>query len=152
MKKAFIYTILFITMMLIGSGALNYTGFCWSEKRWLSSQEKINVAVSEVIRKRSVNVSEEASSSVLKYRVIRGVPYGSKEEFFSVNPNCCDLVGRAEDGFRPLLIEKLFGNFSCMVRVRFKFRYIDEAGVLRERFEEEFPVIKNCGIAWDGVE
>ena len=73
------------------------------------------------------------------------VPYKSLSEFYAINPNCCELVDRGAEGWRPSLLNKLFGFHSYIVRVRYVIRQVEVDGTVRTIPHETFRILKRSG-------
>lgn len=131
---------------------LEFSGFCFGKMRWLSTQEKIDIAVQYVLRRGDFSPQYWDVDRTLKTKEPRPISYASVAEFRKANPGCCEVVDLGPDGFSPSIIDRLTGHAACMVRVRYSVQYIDKTGALsRSELKELYPVIKNCGIAWPGI-
>lgn len=89
-----------LTLILIGLLLLNCFGFCWSKFRFLSDEERIEIAI-----RRSGAISETVDSiietsqgvetignKVRYYTKVQNVmPYRSLKEFITLNQNCCKV-------------------------------------------------------------
>ncbi len=60
---------------------LNFTGFCYAQRRYFGEQELVDFAI-----KRAIHFSDLVTSDVREREI-----YGSVEDFHKVNPNCCIL-------------------------------------------------------------
>jgi len=60
---------------------LNFTGFCYAQRRYFSEQELVDFAIKQVI-----HFSDLVTSQVHDREV-----YGSVEDFHKLNSNCCIL-------------------------------------------------------------
>ena len=141
---------------------LSYSGYCFKEKRYLSDEEKINLAVQHVVRFYPPNIPYEIVVENGEQKKIRtgrspknSLPYRDLKEFLELNPNCCRVVMRANfsDGERYIVEfwDRLFGRTSCLVEVKYFVRYRDDAGVAHSYPAETFPAISNCGYLWNGI-
>jgi hypothetical protein len=155
MKKYWIRRHPILTLMLILllplvlRGSLNYSGFCWAEKRWLSDEERIDAAIEHLIAQEEMYL--DGVDGLKYYKVI---PYKSVAEFKEKNHDCCsmayfsgfqDYPFQFWDGFEarwlPLLLYK--GQYEHQGRL-----YSYEV----ERWGGEIPpveFINNCGISYN---
>jgi hypothetical protein len=88
LKEPFVW---FVVLPVIGFfiwGGMNYSGFCWAEKRWLSDEERIDLAIAEVIKRKTAYL-ERGIGGAKEYELI---PYASIEEFKQKNPDCCSIA------------------------------------------------------------
>lgn len=137
--KTIIKTIVMCGLFLLFVyGALNYSGFCFRELRYLSNAEKKRLAVELVSSgKFNTNTGHYISSvSGKPDRWEKTLPYESVEEFLKENPDCCTLVpkerGYHDDFTPPTFWERLSGKYNYGVLVKAQYKYItgpiDEKG------------------------
>jgi hypothetical protein len=99
-KRHPILTLLLIMLLpLMLRGGLNYSGFCWAEKRWLSDEERIDAAIEHLIYRDELYL-EGAIAGEKVYKVI---PYKSVSEFKQKNQNCCAVVYVSDLTHHPIL-------------------------------------------------
>jgi len=147
----------FISILVFSFLTLNYAGFCFSEMRFLSDQEKIKIAV-QYIFERYPKVGDEAwysplgsNSKIMKIKSWpeNPVPYKNLNEFFAINPNCCkvtqDYRSIGGEGDNTSAWGCISGKKSAIVGVRYLLRYRDENGDIQSKLKEIFPGISNCG-------
>lgn len=161
MKLVFRVTIFLILAVILFAAGLSYSGFCFKEKRFLSDEEKINVAVADVLRSYPPNVPYENVVEGGERKKIRTnrppkfpIPYRDIKEFFDLNPGCCKVVmqGTHDGEFAGVnFFDKLFGRTSCLVEMSFVVRYRDESGVVHSHLVKTIPAISNCGYLWNNV-
>ena len=140
--------------------ALNYSGFCFKEFRFLSDEEQINIAVQYVLnrypKKGDVTFYYLPGNREGERKLAwpeDPVPYKDMEEFFLVNPSCCkvgreyqSLGGRDSISFWGCVT----GTETAIVGVRYLLRYKDGSGVIQSELKEVFPKISNCGkLHWE---
>ncbi len=138
-------------------GALNYSGFCFKEMRYLSDEEKIRIAVAKVNKMGGGHYSKPQEGF---FKYIKVVPYESIDAFFHENPDCCTIVPYA--GFEhvtgvawpPTFWERFFGIYNSAVRIQYTRRYIEGPLDKNKKMgpgekHEEFLIgdyhIDNCG-------
>lgn len=136
---------------------LNFLGFCFTDKRFLSDQEKTNIVVREVLA-----AYPRPGETVNQVSVVNGVqvwtrvkvspenliPYRDINEFFSQNPDCCKVTKVYHDGEGLValdFVDRICGRVSDFVEVKYFVRYRDEQGVERKKSIRTFPAISNCG-------
>jgi len=120
-----------IVIMAIGAialvEALNFTGFCYRDLRYLSDQEFIDKMV-------LYNLARHGPSSE------RNKTYGSLREFYQVNPQCCELH-RWGDQFSDPIIVRLVGFYRVVGHIT--YRSNDAAGV--DNFYSAIVSANACG-------
>jgi hypothetical protein len=75
------YLFLVLLLWLVLRASLNYSGFCWAEKRWLSDEELI------------MNALDQAK--------IENIIQESPKDFLLKNSKCCSIPKIAGDSFVP---------------------------------------------------
>jgi len=139
--------------------ALNVSGFCVKENRFVSEKEKIDAAVQYVIRRypRADNrvIAEIGDGYETRTIVHSGlknpIRYENIEEFYRLNPNCCSLSRRGRKGMVERDIwDVATGKISDFVRIELLLRYRNDDGSLRSFKHTLFPAVSNCGHAWSG--
>jgi hypothetical protein len=88
---------------------LNFSGFCYSQKRYLSDQELLNVAVQH-------NIDRD------KFYFKDQIQYGSIAEFLQLNPNCCALFRRSHHMFAEDIWVRAFGWYVVIAEVFYKIQ------------------------------
>lgn len=138
-----IYLLIFCCSIAVIVFALNYSGFCFREFRYLSSEEKMESLF---------NIwNKSFGESILidgKYKVLeRKNRYVNFDEFLEKHPNCCEIdPGGPYDMGAPFFINRITGYDSGTV-IRFKF---DEEFIAPDGnvFTEEVQILdrlQNCG-------
>jgi hypothetical protein len=175
MKKRYWLLPLSLPLLLLTVPAgLNYSGFCWDQKRWLSDEEYIKNAAS-LIQKvgpsyNSIEYTRQLFPSekegwLLEYTVYDPEkwhinPDGSSylkekerkrdvQEFFSHYPNCCRIVDRDTEQFirPPSFWEKIYGYRAAIVQV---ISDVDLYNTKTEQYKtlknfESYVALENCG-------
>ena len=126
--------------------ALNYSGFCIAEFRFVPDEEKINKVVSALALGGISRGFVEQDGRLVEAGSVMTLPYKNTDEFFADNPNCCQIGPLAPEGYyEPTLVRKLTGTVSDVVAVRYLRRTVDSAGAIAsERVLAQFSV-NNCG-------
>jgi len=144
--------LLVVSVFLYTIAMLYLSGFCFSQMRWLSTQEKMDLGVHDVLNSGDFSSRYVDIDGISKQREPRPIAYKNVTEFYKANQNCCDVVSSDPDGFQPAMIDRLTGHASCMLRIRYSVEYIDKMGRLsRGEPQISYPVIKNCGLVWSGI-
>ena len=72
--------------------------------------------------------------------LIKLAPYSSLEEFYKINPDCCysKIVSNQESCIKQIREIRPFRGEHICVYFKYKLRYFDENGVLKERENNEY--------------
>lgn len=140
-------------------GALNYSGYCLRDNKFLTSREKIDIAASyflatypPVISHTEVHQDNGVVKRVnVKRRPMSPIPYRDLKEFYVLNPSCCDIVANDPEGYSVDFWGRVCGTKSVLVRVRYVVRYTDDDRKVQLQPVEFHVVVSNCGDAWNGV-
>jgi hypothetical protein len=147
-------------ILIIAVAALSYSGFCCTQGRYLSDEEKINIAVQyflaaypPVIEHEVVN--PDGSRKQVTAPPPQAVRYRDVDEFFRLNPGCCEVVKEVKtSGGETLSLDfwnRLAGLSSSFVRVKYLVRYQDEQNTVRTHPVEAALAFSNCGHVWSGI-
>jgi hypothetical protein len=139
---------IFLAVLVQGGwrARLSYTGYCFKEERYLSDQEKIDAVITEALMTYPPVLEERDDVGRLTlFRPKNWIPYKDVNEFKRLNPNCCQLTTRGDEGYKITFSERLFGDVSTLVHIRYLVRYRDDQGSLVEAPIEYSPAVSNCG-------
>jgi hypothetical protein len=122
-------------------------GWCWSQHRFLSRREIVDVAIRKVISQERVGVrtSTPGATGVAFHDVI---PYADPAAFRGANPGCCRVAPAVGDQgtFVPW-----WGRWLCgvphNVRMAYVVKYRDDAGTARAVAVEDNVAVTACGRA-----
>ena len=165
-KKIFIFQGLILILLVISAlylpkAMLLYSGYCLEKKRYLTTQEKFDIVVSQIIREEkwrtpySVNeaggkVFPEGGKDFSK-ESIKTLNYSSLEEFYAQNPNRCELVGMLVDDdiqvFDIPFAVRLKGRLNTFVRVFYLYDF-DKQNDNQPIYIERYFGLSNCGEVW----
>ncbi len=143
-KDTLIVFIALLAPLWIVAG-LNYSGFCWEQKRWLSEEEKIHRAIVDRFVSSSnyrVQVAHSVGDTLVEKENL-STPYSSFEDFISANPNCCSLnISESADSGPPTFWTKVKGGYSDTAVIHY--------GKAHRTFDGSNPsksvsYIDNCG-------
>jgi hypothetical protein len=81
--------IAFILALLVSVGGLSASGFCFGQHRFLSDREFIDAVIPDLMKGRDSYLIHSIDGSTRTQ--ISGIPYASKGEFDSENPDCCSI-------------------------------------------------------------
>ena len=144
--SVFIFSFLAIAALFSVLGALNYSGFCLSEKHFLSDEEKTKL-VFEYINNRDTIPVRTADNKQKNFKQIK---YKNFENFLKENPNCCQVgMDFSSEVGPPTFWKKFFGEYADIVKVQFKAKYVDEHGASRSTIKDWDYVMTNCGVRQD---
>jgi hypothetical protein len=115
---------------------LNFTGFCYSQKRYLGDEELLGIAVMFDIAR--YNESREEFNK--KYR--------SLEEFNEINPKCCVLY-RSSHLIPDAVFSRILGYFVSVAEI--SYQSSDSTRV--DRFYYSLVYMDACGkvVDWTGI-
>lgn len=149
--------IICVTCLTLYRATRNYSGYCSSTGLRLSDEEKIELAIKQVIRKTSpggelfIEVSGRAVSTGHRYNY-DALPYKNVDEFMSVNKNCCRVVEDwPEIGASPGLYARITGEFSGFVRIDFLRQKVKGDGSVMREKNRNYVALTNCGRVWSGL-
>jgi hypothetical protein len=83
---------------------LNFTGFCYTQGRYLSEMELLDVGMQFAVHRQDKNTAD------------RNVMYGSLREFRERNPKCCTISRQTSASATPIL-DRILGYYVCDVEV-----------------------------------
>lgn len=132
----------------------SYNGFCSETNDYVKDEKKIENAIGYVMSLYPPVTESVIKSNGVKY-LRASIPenplhYGSVAEFKKINPNCCKITFEGRRGFSPSFYDRLSGQLSEFVKVKYLLRYYDANSNL---ISEEVVVhvgLSNCGSIWSG--
>lgn len=135
---------------------LNYFGYCFREHRFPSDEEKIKSVVQSIVTNelpfRRPDVEGNAEYWVIegKKEPVEPISYRDVEEFFALNPGCCeiryDYINTSEGPLRFGVMNRLLGGSSGgVVIVHYRYWYRDRDGVQRSEGTTLESLQNNCG-------
>lgn len=143
----------------LGVATLNYTGFCLKEGRFLTDEEKVQVAVSYVMtgyppvlaRTRATDEGGVWRNVVEYARPEDPIYYLDAAEFSRVNRDCCVVAARPGRAQAPLFWSRVRGRLSDFVRVSYRVRYLEPGGTEGSQVHVQWVAVANCGRAGPGA-
>jgi hypothetical protein len=137
-----------LLVLMFSWGTLNWTGFCFSEYRYLSDQEFL-----ERFLDSNPNILKPELSVVqnqLNDKSIRAItPYKNANEYLELYPTCCQLGSnkraRSEISWDSSIFQRLLNLFSQRVSYRLYWRIHDGTGVSRLTDLYYTGEANNCG-------
>lgn len=147
--------ILITSAFYLPEAMLLYSGYCREEKRYLSDQEKFDEVVTELIGRRvsvlPYTVNEFGGKSYAKTGFVdASLRYSSLEEFYALNPGCCELVEfyRSSDGIVSIPCSKrASGEINALVRIFYIYDF-DAQNSKQPLYREDYFIVSNCGKVW----
>jgi hypothetical protein len=107
---------------------LNFSGFCYSERRYPSDAELIARAIAYNLERHSPDSS-------------RSKMYASLDDFYRENPKCCEILRWSSGPFGNPLILRLFGVYESLVDIAYRIN--DGGGV--DNFYGSMTIVNSCG-------
>jgi hypothetical protein len=128
---------------------LSYSGFCFSQMRFLSGKEYFDAVINEIIEQPS-HVVETHGEGYINMKLVTVRRY-NVDEFNRSNPNCCKLVPHNAGDRGPYisLSERMIGHAGKIVSVTYTVNYVDEDGQSQSALANEQYAVSNCGRAWN---
>lgn len=167
LKRFFLIVALLLLLTPVAGGVINYSGYCFTEKRYLSEHEKITAAVTYIINRMGAYPQPVIAFSTVYYadvaqgdirtrvRVKRWAEspliYSSVDELYRQNEGCCELVPQGTEGYRPSIWHRLSGKTSVLVRVKYSVRFVDFDENMRTGKINAYLPVSNCGVVWSGT-
>ncbi len=145
-------------LFIFSCSAVNYSGFCWSQKRYLSDQEKINFVVDHVLQRYRPQVEIYEMIDDKKLLLSRkDIPnnlilYQSKKDFFGSNKNCCEVkktldksidLNDGEPG-EISFFHRISGTVSDLVHLKYLVRYKDSDGDIVSVLHHTSIAVSSC--------
>lgn len=130
-------------------GRMNYAGYCFSEGKYLTDEEKVRVAVADVLKLYPppvIRTPVEPDVWKLSYPE-RPIYYRDVDEFLALNPSCCAIsqVRNEHEGYRLGLLEKSSGKVTRFVDMNYAVRYFDAENKMQSIAVKGYLSISNCG-------
>lgn len=148
--KAMTLSIAAIGVLAAATCVVIYQGFCIRTLTFPDRQAVVNQAVEHVIatyppaivmHERKLVDGNTSSTRAIPSNPVK---YASAEEFLRENPDCCELVERAGEGYKPSFLSRLLGRESKIVRLRFNVLYMENGEEKRSKVER-FVAVERCG-------
>jgi hypothetical protein len=124
--------------------ALSYNGFCFGEKRFLSDDEFIDVAVATINRVRTHTLKIRHPRAI-EIKPVEVINYGSVAEFRKLNPDCCAIIPHNTEVEYVSFWDQIFGRAAKSVKLRYTLNYLDDNGTPQSVSNDAKVTIGNCG-------
>lgn len=149
--KGLLLLLFVVSAAYLPNAIMLYSGYCPKEKRYLTSQEKLEIAVADTVNRR-VQLSfedytmNEAGEKIHSRKLIPQYRYSSLNEFYELNPNCCFFIENFQREARKFYTpcgKKLTGELNVLIYISyiFAFRESDNSPIYSGR---ELG-LSNCG-------
>lgn len=130
---------------------LTYNGYCHAERKYLTDEEKIRVAVADVIRKYPPPIMQIPVSYGWSLDIPENpIYYRDVDDFLEQNPNCCFIsrmsLNKGMDNTEPRFIERATGGVSAFVSMNYAVRYLDVSKTTKSVDVTGYLALSNCGI------
>lgn len=145
-----IFSLFFLLALiyLIYLAWMNYHGYCFEQKKYLSQQELQRSVIAALLKHYPPAVERSPIAGGWSQSVpARFVPYQDVEHFLSSNPNCCSVsqTRKELEGSGATLMEKLTGTVVSFVDLNYTVRYWDKQNIFQESQIKSFQAVSNCG-------
>ena len=139
------------------------TQFCLRDFCYLTSDKAIEISASYVIDRPWTSLADREGHIVYSpvapdrradrrknIKAENVIPYTDLEEFFSQNPDCCEITNRGSEigcGFWA----KVGGYCRYWVKIKYKLKYLGEDGLPQHVLASHWLPITKCGRIWGGI-
>ena len=131
---------------------LNYSGFCFAQKRYLSNKEKIRAVFNYQNSRDTLSINNFPNPEQVKDQSFDGynlthIKYKSFDEYIALYPECCSVNPGGGYEVPPVnFIDRIFGYHSSdVVVINFHARFLNKNGE-SETVEVRFDnYLQNCG-------
>ncbi len=115
---------------------LNYVGYCWSERNFITDEAMIHSAIGEII---SINNSKRSVGQPLVYL--------DTDDFMRLNPECCLVHAITGDGppFSLSFLDRILGNVHDWVVVIWRQRTINAIAQQDSVLRTNYLYFNGCG-------
>lgn len=142
----FLILVCFVIIEIVYSGTHTYLGYCWEEGKEdvrYTIEEKRNFAVEHYLEGQSYyDLRQISENKGEQYKVIK---YKDINDFYEINPNCCELKASGHEGMPFGFWERVDGVHG-IYDIKNTVRYYDDQGVYKEvTSKDNFFVVNNCG-------
>lgn len=141
------------SVFFLPNAIMRYSGYCFEQERYLTSQEKFDLAATTIINRKEKTLHDdytinEAGEKIRYKRYIANYKYSNLAEFYALNPNCCFFLKQIEDGeARRYSIpwgKRISGRLNALIYVSYIFAF-DEQNHNRPIYGGAYFGISNCG-------
>lgn len=142
---------LVIAVTLAWGAYQNYQGMCLREMQRIPDEEKIRLAIADVLSRFPPAVVKKATETQGVYELVKPdhvVRYSSIQQFRERNENCCTILSRASiDARTPNLLERVTGVIQGWIEVRYRVDVSNNVALPGVILAQEIIPISNCGIS-----
>lgn len=148
---------LYLAMPYLSKMHLLYLGYCLEEKRYLTDQEKCDIAAMAIVKEKDIYITHhysrlsESGQKIWAERLVKKYDYSSLKEFYELNPNCCKFVEKFEHPDRPPFAvpcgEKISGLLNTFVSITYIFAFNEQDSSEPIELISTFG-LSNCGKLW----
>lgn len=141
-----------VLLILFVYFGLNYSGFCFAQKRYLSNEEKIRAVFDYQNSRDTLPINNFPNSEQVKDKSFDGynlahIKYKSFDEYIALYPECCSVNPGGGYEVPPVnFLERIFGYRSGdVVVINFHARFLKKNGEIKTvkvRFDN---YLQNCG-------
>jgi hypothetical protein len=145
-RLAITAVILMVVLAVTAFFALNLSGYCIQQGRYLSDEEMISVAVNRLYQS---HLAEHKYNEQQGAGLPRLKDYKSVEHFLAENPNCCSFAETGRKGFLPYFYWSWFGSYRTFVKLTY---VAEESDAGKEQAKTIYYLMSNCGRAGNGLD
>ena len=142
MKKFILLVLALVLLFKLGElvviGTMNYKGFCWEQKRYLTDEEKIRAVFNYQNQRSRLKIPSIGYRNHIKYE--------SFDEYIRQYPDCCQKNGFGDVG-AVTFWDKVFGYVTDdIIVINFNARYYDAMKQIRTSQIRFANRVNHCGI------
>ena len=150
--RIFILFVAVISIAGIYIGHKNYSGYCFSEGKYLTDAEKVRVAVADELAHyppENISIYSEEWKRRHWANQLPGEPirYKDVDDFLTQNPDCCEIsLTRKElewSGAR--FTDRVTGTVNSFMGLKYWVRSRDNDGKIHEIKNLNYTALSNCG-------
>lgn len=133
---------------------LTYSGYCHAQGKYLTDNEKIRVAVADVLTNYppSVILRKHHPDAAIEGYLPPENPifYRDVDDFLRLNPDCCNIshisLYKGGESTVPRFFERATGGVSSFFKVSYTVRYLDSSRTEKSNDATEYYALSNCGV------
>ncbi|MDP3251151.1 MAG: hypothetical protein Q8M77_04500 [Hydrogenophaga sp.] len=151
--------ILVPALYIANTARLNYQGYCVSERKYLSDEEKIRVAAASILAQYppAVILRKIRDGAIEQYTPPeQPIYYRNIDEFIALNAGCCKIIPKfSSDDRLPNLLERGTGTIYGIADITYQVRYLDNSELMQVTQARTRLPVSNCGLPkrwWNSIE
>ncbi|UQZ88846.1 hypothetical protein C4J81_06385 [Deltaproteobacteria bacterium Smac51] len=139
--KGLILLLLALSALYLPKAMLLYSGYCFEEECYLTTQEKFDIVVREIISEKNESNSKEG---------VEIFNYSSLEDFYAINQDCCEfteIIWYDGEIFFVPFGARISGQLNIFIRVYYLYGHESQNNNVPVYVERYFG-LSNCGRLW----